>query len=117
MANKSFDSVLPPATTVSNNSMDDPNKYISRDSDVSRTSFVKLNATTKSVTEDNTTVRATEVPVVPKQKGDIRMTYEFFIQKRTLSFVPVIIWSGFSMAIYAAIFVPIMTGVMKNTIP
>ena len=55
--------------------------------------------------------------MTPKKKGDIRMTYEFFIEKRTLKFVPVIIWSGFSMAIYAAIFVPIMTGVMKKSIP
>ena len=31
------------------------------------------------------------------QKGDIRKTWDFFVEKRTLKFVPVIIWSGISM--------------------
>jgi len=48
----------------------------------------------------------------PAKKSEIRETWEFFTEMRTLKFVPILIWSASSLGIYCTKFVPIMCGTM-----
>jgi hypothetical protein len=60
--------------------------------------------------EPEVTAKVEPTPVVEgSQKGEIRQTWDLLTSKRFLTFVPVIMVGSISIAIYAAVLVPLIS--------
>ena len=55
-----------------------------------------------------------EKPEDEETKGELRQTWELFMSCRMMKFVPLMIWSATSLAVFSAIFIPLFTDSMTG---
>jgi hypothetical protein len=73
----------------------------------------ELNSIGNSVREST---KASEIETKTTVKEDILETAKLMLSKRMLKIIPFIIWTAVSCAIYAGVFVPLMTDTMSTNL-